>query len=58
VRAMETRLPTVALESKERYFAILSLLVSKLEEPQKSLRDIVNELMVEAASHLMAELSS
>jgi hypothetical protein len=58
VKAMENRLPTIALESKERYFAVLSILTAKLEEPGKTLRDILNELMVEAAGHLMAELGS
>ena len=58
VRAMETRLPRIAVDSKERYFAVLSLLVSKLEDPRKNLRDILNELVVEAAGHLMTELSS
>lgn len=57
VKAMESRLPSIALESKERYFAVLSLLTAKLEDPDKNLRDILNELMVEAAGHLMAELS-
>jgi hypothetical protein len=58
VKAMEARLPSITLESKERYFAVLSLLTAKLEDPGKNLRDILNELMVEAAGHLMAELSS
>ena len=31
VRAMEARLPTLELASKERYFAVLTILVAKLE---------------------------
>ena len=57
-RAMEGRLPSLALESKERYFAVLSLLTVKLEESDKTLRQILSEVMVEAAGHLMAELNS
>jgi len=58
VRAMEGRLPTLALESKERYFAVLSALVSKLETGEKSLRDVLTEMMAEAAGHLMAEMNA
>jgi hypothetical protein len=55
---MEHRLPSIPLESKERYFAVMSLLAAKLEIPDKPLREILSELMVEAAGHLMAELNS
>jgi hypothetical protein len=58
VRGMEHRLPSIPLESKERYFAVMSLLAAKLEIPDKPLREILSELMVEAAGHLMAELNS
>jgi hypothetical protein len=58
VRAMEGRLPNLALESKERYFAVLSALVSKLETGDKSLREVLTEMMAEAAGHLMAEMSA
>ncbi len=58
VKAMEQRLPTIPQESKERYFAVLSALASKLETPDKPLREILTELMVEAGAHLMAELNS
>jgi len=56
VQAMEWRIPTLALETKERYLAVLSLLVAKLESPDKSLPDILGEMMAEAAGHLFAEL--
>jgi hypothetical protein len=58
VRAMEQRLPTIPQDSKERYFAVLSALAGKLEAPEKPLREILTELMVEAGAHLMAELNS
>jgi hypothetical protein len=57
VRAMEGRLPALALESKERYFAVLSALVAKLETGDKSLREVLTEMVAEAAGHLMAEMS-
>lgn len=58
VKAMEQRLPDIPLASKERYFAVLSALATKLETPDKPLREILSELMVEAGAHLMAELNS
>jgi hypothetical protein len=58
VKAMEQRLPTIPLESKERYFAVLAALAAKLETPEKPLREVLTELMVEAGAHLMAELNS
>lgn len=57
-KSMESRLPGMELESKERYFAVLSLLIGKLDDPDKHLRQILSELMVEAATHLMAEMNS
>lgn len=56
VSAMETRLPGLPLETRERYFAVLSLLVGKLEAPEKTLRAILNEMVAEAASHLLQEM--
>ena len=56
IRAVEGRLPTLSLETKERYFALLSTLVAKLETPGKSLREIVNETLAEGMAHLLAEL--
>jgi hypothetical protein len=58
VRAMEDRLPRLELASKERYFAVLTILVTKLETPEKSMREILGEMMAEAARHLMEELST
>lgn len=55
--AMEQRLPAMAAETKERYFAVLSTLVAKLELPEKGLHDIVQEMMSEVASYLFEEMS-
>lgn len=58
VEAMEARLPTLEMTSKERYFAVLTLLVGKLEAPDKSMREVLIEMMAEASRHLMEEMSS
>ena len=58
VRAMEARLPKLELTSKERYFAVLTALVAKLEMPEKSMREVLSEMMAEAGRHLMEELSA
>ena len=57
IAAMQGRLPDMALETKERYFAVLSTLVAKLEEPQKTLHDVLQEMMSEVASYLFEEMS-
>jgi hypothetical protein len=44
------------LEQKERYFAVLSALVGKLEAPDKPLRDILQEMMAEAATYVFQEM--
>jgi len=58
VRAMEVRVPTLELASKERYFAVLTILVGKLETPEKNMREILSETMAEAGRHLMEEMSA
>ncbi len=58
VTAMEQRLPVLEMTSKERYFAVLTLLVGKLENPDKSLREVLVEMMAEASRHLMEEMSA
>lgn len=55
--AMEARLPAMPLETKERYFAVLSLMVAKLEDTQKPLRDVLQDVMMEAAPYIAQELS-
>jgi hypothetical protein len=56
ISAMEGRLPHLPLETKERYFAVLSLLVAKLEIPEKQLGEILREMIAEAATHLLQEM--
>ena len=56
--AMEARLPDIEPDSLERYFAVLSKLVLKLEDPDRSLGQIMNEMMTEAASIIMQEMQS
>ena len=56
--AMESRLPTMSLETKERYFAVLSALVSKLETQEKNLRQILQEIMSESGAIILQEISA
>jgi hypothetical protein len=58
MEAMERRLPTMSLETKERYFAVLSALVSKLETQDKNLRQILSEIMSEAGAIILQEISA
>ena len=58
VQAMEARLPTLEPASKERYFAVLSILVGKLESSEKTMREVLVEMMAEAGRHLMEEMSA
>ena len=46
----------MSADTKERYFAVLSVLVAKLETSDKSMRDIMQEMMSEAASVILQEL--
>jgi hypothetical protein len=56
VKAMGERLGTMRVDTKERYFAVLSVLVAKLEASDKSMRDIMQEMMGEAATMFLQEL--
>ena len=56
--AMEGRLPHMPLETKERYFVILASLVGMLEAPEKPLRDLLHEMMAEAATYIVQELGT
>jgi hypothetical protein len=58
VKAMDGRLGSMSLENKERYFAVLSSLVGKLETNGKSLREIMQEMMTETASLILQEMQS
>jgi hypothetical protein len=56
-KAMKARLGHMNLESKERYFAVLSALVTKLEDPHKPLREVLREVVMESAPYIAQELS-
>jgi hypothetical protein len=56
VKAMDGRLGSMSADSKERYFAVLSALVAKLETAEKPMREIMHEMMTEAASLILQEL--
>ena len=54
---MDARLGSMSVDTKERYFAVLSTLVGKLEEAEKSLRDVAQEMIAEAASTILLDRS-
>lgn len=56
-KAMEARLTQLSIDTKERYFAVLSLLVAKLEDADKPLRDILQDVLIESAPYIAQELS-
>jgi hypothetical protein len=58
VKAMDGRLGSMSAETKERYFAVLSSLVTKLETNEKPMREIMQEMMGEAANLILQELQS
>ena len=58
VAAMNARLPAMPLEQKERYFSVLSALVTKLETADKPLREIMQEMMAEAAGYVLQEMQN
>lgn len=58
VAAMEGRLPTMSLEMKELYFAVLAILVGKLEDADKPLRRILQEMMVESSTLIMQQINT
>ena len=55
VKAIDGRVAAMSLQTKERYFAVLSTLVAKLEAPGKALREIAQEMVAEAASAILLE---
>jgi hypothetical protein len=58
ISVMERRLPGLPFETRERYFAVLSLLVGKLETPEKTLGEILREMVAEAAAQILQEMGS
>jgi hypothetical protein len=57
-KAMQARLAYMSLSSKERYFAVLSLLVSKLEDVEKPLREVLQDVLIESAPYIADELKT
>ncbi len=53
VKAMETRMGDMSHDTKEAYFVILTKLVTKLETPDKPLKEILQEMMAEAMSEVL-----
>ncbi len=56
-RAMAKRLPQMDLGERERYFAMVAMLVGKLEQTDKPLRQVFHETAAELLPILMQELS-
>jgi hypothetical protein len=56
VKAMDGRLGSMSVETKERYFAVLSTLVEKLEASGKPMREVMQEMMAEAATLILQEM--
>lgn len=56
LHAVTARLPAMSLETKERYFAVLSTLEAKLSEAGKPLREVLQETMAEMAGVILQEL--
>jgi hypothetical protein len=56
VKAMDDRLGDMSVQTKERYFAVLSTLVEKLETSEKPMREIMQEMMTEAATLILQEM--
>ncbi len=54
--AMEQRLLGMSMETKERYFVVLSSLVGKLECDAKTLREVLREMMAETAAYIFQEI--
>jgi hypothetical protein len=48
----------MSLDAKERYFGLLSRLVEKLETVDKPMREIMQEMMSEAATLILQEMQS
>jgi hypothetical protein len=53
VKAMEGRLGTMSPETKDAYFVILTKLVDKLENDEKPLKEIMQEMMAEAMTEVL-----
>ena len=54
---MEVRMEVAEIEDLERYFGMLSTLVTKLENETKPLREILREMAGEYAAAVLLELN-
>ena len=54
---MRARLPGMDREQRERYLALVSMLVGKLEDGRKSMKQVLQEMVGEALPLVMSELS-
>jgi len=57
VKAMDGRLPDMSADTKERYFAVLSVLVAKLEEADKPLKEVMQDMVSEAGHMILQEMT-
>jgi hypothetical protein len=57
VKAMDGRLAHMGADTKERYFAVLSVLVAKLEDVDKPLREVMQEMVSEAGHMILQEMT-
>src|SRR6185295_7243936 len=57
VKAMDGRLGTMGADTKERYFAVLAVLVTKLEETDKPLKEVMQEMVSEAGHMILQEMT-
>ena len=57
VELMEERLAKAELEDLERYFGMMSTLVSKLEQKNKTLNEVLREMAAEYAAIVLMELN-
>lgn len=57
VHLMNERLPEVGERELELYMGVLGKLTAKLENKDKSIRDVAQEVFAEIASLVMAEMS-
>ena len=54
---MEERLAAAGVDEIERYFGLISAFVAKLEDEERSLRDVIREMAAEYAVLILSELS-
>lgn len=58
IAAMSDRVPAMPLEQKEQYFAVLSSLVTKLEDRAKPLQMVLHEIVAEAAPYILSQIGN